>query len=59
MALGLSTRKALSILKEQLEAVLDGHLKERKKCGFPPVRSKDDGIHTRPRASWIIPKAIQ
>ncbi|KAB0400688.1 hypothetical protein E2I00_008313, partial [Balaenoptera physalus] len=32
LALGLSTRKALSILKEQLEAVLDGHLKERKKC---------------------------
>ena len=32
MALGLSTRKALSILKEQLEAVLEGHLKERKKC---------------------------
>ena len=32
VALGLSTRKALSILKEQLEAVLDGHLKERKKC---------------------------
>lgn len=31
MALGLSTRKALSILKEQLEAVLEGHLKERKK----------------------------
>uniref|UniRef100_A0A452R343 Transmembrane protein 94 n=1 Tax=Ursus americanus TaxID=9643 RepID=A0A452R343_URSAM len=27
-----STRKALSILKEQLEAVLEGHLKERKKC---------------------------
>ena len=32
LALGLSTRKALSILKEQLEAVLEGHLKERKKC---------------------------
>ena len=32
LALGLSTQKALSILKEQLEAVLDGHLKERKKC---------------------------
>lgn len=32
MALGLSTWKALSILKEQLEAVLEGHLKERKKC---------------------------
>lgn len=31
-ALGLSTRKALSILKEQLEAVLDGHLRERNKC---------------------------
>lgn len=31
MALGLSTRKALSILKEQLEAVLEGHLKEQKK----------------------------
>lgn len=31
MALGLSTWKALSILKEQLEAVLEGHLKERKK----------------------------
>lgn len=31
LALGLSTQKALSILKEQLEAVLDGHLKERKK----------------------------
>ncbi|XP_055993842.1 transmembrane protein 94 isoform X2 [Sorex fumeus] len=30
-ALGLSTRKALGILKQQLEAVLDGHLKERKK----------------------------
>lgn len=32
MALGLSTLKALSILKEQLEAVLEGHLKEQKKC---------------------------
>nr|XP_031324931.1 transmembrane protein 94 isoform X1 [Camelus dromedarius] len=32
LALGLSTRKALSILKEQLEAVLEGHLKERKQC---------------------------
>ncbi|KAF5919485.1 hypothetical protein HPG69_006085 [Diceros bicornis minor] len=32
LALGLSTQKALSILKEQLEAVLEGHLKERKKC---------------------------
>ncbi|XP_030151338.1 transmembrane protein 94 isoform X12 [Lynx canadensis] len=32
LALGLSTRKALSILKEQLEAVLEGHLKEQKKC---------------------------
>uniref|UniRef100_A0A8C9MB65 Transmembrane protein 94 n=1 Tax=Panthera tigris altaica TaxID=74533 RepID=A0A8C9MB65_PANTA len=32
LALGLSTRKALSVLKEQLEAVLEGHLKERKKC---------------------------
>nr|XP_054393312.1 transmembrane protein 94 isoform X11 [Pongo abelii] len=31
-ALGLSTRKALSVLKEQLEAVLEGHLRERKKC---------------------------
>ncbi|KAM9210912.1 transmembrane protein 94 isoform 7-T8 [Dugong dugon] len=31
VALGLSTRKALSILKEQLEAVLEGHLKEQKK----------------------------
>lgn len=30
-ALGLSTRKALGILQQQLEAVLDGHLKERKK----------------------------
>uniref|UniRef100_A0A8C3XCS9 Transmembrane protein 94 n=1 Tax=Catagonus wagneri TaxID=51154 RepID=A0A8C3XCS9_9CETA len=32
LGLGLSTRKALSILKEQLEAVLEGHLKERKEC---------------------------
>lgn len=32
LALGLSTQKALSILKEQLEAVLDGHQKEREKC---------------------------
>lgn len=32
LALGLSTRKALSILREQLEAVLEGHLKEQKKC---------------------------
>ncbi|XP_077019898.1 transmembrane protein 94 isoform X2 [Tamandua tetradactyla] len=32
LALGLSTRKALSILKEQLEAVLEGHLREQKKC---------------------------
>lgn len=32
LALGLSTRKALSVLKEQLEAVLEKHLKERKKC---------------------------
>lgn len=32
LALGLSTRKALGILKEQLETVLEGHLKERKKC---------------------------
>uniref|UniRef100_A0A7N4NYM0 Transmembrane protein 94 n=1 Tax=Sarcophilus harrisii TaxID=9305 RepID=A0A7N4NYM0_SARHA len=31
LALGLSTGKALSILKEQLEAVLEGHLKEQKK----------------------------
>ncbi|EHB10775.1 hypothetical protein GW7_04468 [Heterocephalus glaber] len=31
LALGLSTWKALSVLKEQLEAVLEGHLKERKK----------------------------
>lgn len=31
MALGLSTRKALSILKEQLEAVLEGHLRKQKK----------------------------
>lgn len=31
LALGLSTRKALSVLKEQLEAVLEKHLKERKK----------------------------
>ncbi|XP_033038049.1 transmembrane protein 94 isoform X4 [Trachypithecus francoisi] len=31
-ALGLTTRKALSVLKEQLEAVLEGHLRERKKC---------------------------
>ncbi|XP_062937507.1 transmembrane protein 94 isoform X5 [Cynocephalus volans] len=31
LALGLSTRKALSILKEQLEVVLEEHLKERKK----------------------------
>ncbi|KAL0594552.1 Transmembrane protein 94 [Plecturocebus cupreus] len=31
-ALGLSTRKALSVLKEQLEAVLEGYLRERKKC---------------------------
>lgn len=32
LALGLSTQKALSVLKEQLEAVLEGHQKERKKC---------------------------
>lgn len=32
LALGLSTRKALSVLKEQLEAVLEKHLRERKKC---------------------------
>ncbi|XP_037663978.1 transmembrane protein 94 isoform X10 [Choloepus didactylus] len=32
LALGLSTWKALSILKEQLEAVLEGHLREQKKC---------------------------
>ena len=32
MGLGLPTRKALSILKEQLEAVLECHLKERKEC---------------------------
>lgn len=32
LALGLSTRKALSILREQLEAVLEGHLREQKKC---------------------------
>ncbi|XP_068932519.1 transmembrane protein 94 isoform X6 [Petaurus breviceps papuanus] len=31
LALGLSTGKALGILKEQLEAVLEGHLKEQKK----------------------------
>ncbi|XP_036853022.2 transmembrane protein 94 isoform X1 [Manis javanica] len=31
LALGLSTRKALSILKEQLEAVLEGHLRKQKK----------------------------
>ncbi|GAB1297067.1 Transmembrane protein 94 [Apodemus speciosus] len=31
LALGLSTRRALSVLKEQLEAVLEKHLKERKK----------------------------
>uniref|UniRef100_A0A5F8GF47 Transmembrane protein 94 n=1 Tax=Monodelphis domestica TaxID=13616 RepID=A0A5F8GF47_MONDO len=31
LALGLSTGKALRILKEQLEAVLEGHLKEQKK----------------------------
>ncbi|XP_075418327.1 transmembrane protein 94 isoform X1 [Tenrec ecaudatus] len=31
LALGLSTRKALSILKGQLEAVLEEHLKKRKK----------------------------
>nr|XP_040124389.1 transmembrane protein 94 isoform X8 [Ictidomys tridecemlineatus] len=31
VALGLSTWKALSVLKEQLEAVLEGHLKEQKK----------------------------
>lgn len=32
LALGLSTRKALSVLKEQLEAVLEKHLKDQKKC---------------------------
>lgn len=31
LALGLSTQKALSTLKQQLEAVLDEHLKEQKK----------------------------
>ncbi|XP_027728550.1 transmembrane protein 94 isoform X5 [Vombatus ursinus] len=31
LSLGLSTGKALSILKEQLEVVLEGHLKEQKK----------------------------
>ncbi|XP_045428142.1 transmembrane protein 94 isoform X6 [Pipistrellus kuhlii] len=32
LPLGLSTRKALGILKEQLEAVLEGHLREQRKC---------------------------
>uniref|UniRef100_A0A286XTD9 Transmembrane protein 94 n=1 Tax=Cavia porcellus TaxID=10141 RepID=A0A286XTD9_CAVPO len=31
LALGLSTCKALSVLKEQLEAALEGHLRDRKK----------------------------
>lgn len=51
MALGLSTRKALSILKEQLEAVLEGHLKERKRCLTWKVGQSPAGVAEQPGPS--------
>lgn len=54
LALGLSTRKALSVLKEQLEAVLEGHLREQRKCltwkvGSRRGRQRSQGPFSRPR----------
>ena len=50
LALGLSTRKALSVLKEQLEAVLEKHLKERKKSLTWKVKLPPQGW---PELIWV------
>ncbi|KAM7334585.1 hypothetical protein ACRRTK_007905 [Alexandromys fortis] len=51
LALGLSTRKALSVLKEQLEAVLEKHLKERKKCRTWKETWRSSFLHLSNRCS--------
>ncbi|KAH0518681.1 hypothetical protein LTLLF_115435 [Microtus ochrogaster] len=51
LALGLTTRKALSVLKEQLEAVLEKHLKERKKCRTWKETWRSSFLHLSNRCS--------
>nr|XP_045014063.1 transmembrane protein 94 isoform X5 [Jaculus jaculus] len=51
LALGLSTQKALSVLKEQLEAVLEGHLKEQKKCVTWKEAWRNSFLHLSNRCS--------